>query len=70
MFTTDAQLDIGAHRPAFICTNMHQLAHPIHVNRHKRVCFVNLCFLIGMHEICRIIAADAQRGLSQIIGPE
>ena len=69
MLTTDAELDIAAHGPAFISADLHQLANPVHIDRDKRIGFVNLCLLIGMHEVCRIIPADAKSGLGEIIGP-
>ena len=68
MLATDAKLDIRAGLPPPICAHFYQLANPFNINRHKRICMINPLLFIGMHEIRRIITADAQRGLGKIIG--
>ena len=70
MLAADAKLDIAAGLAAALCPHAHQRPDTLDINRNKRVNRIDFRIRIGMDEGTRIIAADAKRGLRQIIGAE
>ena len=70
MFAADAQLDVGPGFAPAIRRQRHQLTHAIHVQADKRIARIDALLDIGAEEFGSVVAADAQRGLRQIVGAE
>ena len=70
MFAADAQLDVAACGTSAFHAHAHQRADALAVDRHERVCRIDFGIGIGMHERTRVITADAERGLRQVVGAE
>ena len=70
MLATNTQLEVGANSAAFIGRHLHNRPDPGHIKTGKWVFFHNTLTDIGGQKTRRIIAADTQRGLRQIIRAE
>ena len=70
VFAANAQLDVWTGRAALGNGGGDELAHTRLVERGERVLLEDLVLRVGHEEVAHVIAADAQRGLRQVIRPE
>src|SRR5260370_5832992 len=70
VFAADAQLDSGPSFVALLHGNLDQLADSGLVDRGERILLDYFQLLIGPKERTRIVAAHAEAGLGQVIGPK
>ena len=68
MFAANAELDVAARRAATLGGDAHQFADAILIERLERILFENIGFIIVGQETARVIAAEAEGGLCQVIG--
>src|SRR5262249_40099769 len=70
VLAADPDLELVARLAATLGTDPHQLADPLAVDRHERVALEDATRRVGAEETRRIITADAECGLREIIGAE
>lgn len=70
MFAANAELDTLARRPAPFGCKRDELAHTFHIEADEGIALIDALFDILRQEACRIVAADTQRRLRQIVGAE
>ena len=70
MFAADAELEVGSRRPAPLRRHPDQLADPLYIEADERVPGVDALFDIRTEKARGVVAADAQRGLGQVVGAE
>ena len=70
MFAADAELDVGAGRAAALGGDFDELADAFDIDRNERIARVDALIDIGAEEAAGVIAADAERGLRQVVGAE
>ena len=70
MLAANAELDSGLRRPAPLDRDRDQLADALDVEADERIARENALLDIGGKELAGIVAAEAERGLGQIVGAE
>src|SRR5262249_45889732 len=70
VLAADADLEIIACRAAALDADPHQLADPFAIDRDEWVGREDAALRIGAQEARRIVTADAERRLRQIVGTE
>src|SRR4029077_17370010 len=70
VFTANPKLDVGSRLAASFHGNLHQLAHALLIDRGKRIAFYDFQFGVVRQKRTAVVAAHAERGLSEIVGAE
>src|SRR5262249_42318013 len=70
VLAADADLEVIARRAAALDADPHQLADAFTIDRDERIGREDAALRIGAQEARRIVTADAERRLRQIVGTE
>ena len=70
MFAADAELEAGLGRASAFGGDRDQLADALDVDADERVARIDPLLDIDGQELRRVVAADAERGLGQVVGAE
>lgn len=70
MFTADADLEIWFHTTTPLGAEADQLAHAVAIENLKRIVFNDLAFDVIGQKAARIVAAQAERRLRQVVSAE
>src|SRR5262245_34476738 len=70
VLAANSDLELGARLAPALDTDTDQFTNTLAVDRHERVAAQNAARRIGPEEAGRIVAADAERGLRQVVGAE
>ena len=70
MLAADAELDAGAGGAAALGGNGDQLADALDIDADEGIARIDALLDIGPQEPPRVVAADAERGLGQVVGTE
>ena len=70
MLAADAELDVRTRLAAALGGKPDQFADAVLVDRHEGIGFEQAARRIGTEEGAGIVAADAERGLRQVVGAE
>ena len=70
MLAADAQADVGAGLPAQLHGHGHQLAHAGLVQMGEGIGLVDLGVVVVVQELARVIPAEAEGHLGQVVGAE
>src|SRR5687767_15195667 len=70
MFTANTDLEIWFHTTTALGTEAHQLAHAVAVENLKRIVFNDLALDVVGQKAARIVAAQSERRLRQVVSAE
>ena len=70
MLAAHAQMQLGVGGAAHLAGHIHQLAHAGLVQLGEGIVLVDLLVVIGVQELARVITAEAESHLSQVVGAE
>jgi len=70
VLAADAEFDVGAGLSAKVDGDLHQLSDAVAVDRLERVAGEDLAVLVDGEEPVGVVAAEAERGLGQVVGAE
>src|SRR5207253_10205246 len=68
MLAANAELQLGPRLAAAFAGDLDQLADAFDVERGERIVLEDAALLIFLEERSRIVAAEAERGLGEIVG--
>ena len=70
LLAADPQLDVGAGLAAQLTGHLHQAAHADLVQTGERVGLIDLPVIVAGQELARVVAAEAEGHLGQVVGAE
>ena len=70
VFAANAELDVGARLPAELRRHFDESAHARLVEPCERIAFVNLLFVVRGEEFARVVAAETERHLREVVGAD
>ena len=70
VLAADAQMQVRVGAPAPAGGVGDQTAHAVLVQLGKRIVLVDLLVIVGVQELARVIPAEAEDQLGQVVGPE
>src|SRR5580704_19406494 len=68
MLAANAELEVFPRPPSALGCDAHEFADAVAVDRHERIDGKDALVAVRAEEACRVVAADAEGGLRQIVG--